>query len=374
MTRDPLSNALRNAAAKYEASYSKTGAHADPGLATRARRRRVGTIAIVSALSLGMLVASGSATAYIFGRDSDSMTDPITPPIPDGYERIVISLPDERGLTSIVDSSDSVLDALTEEGACGAPLPDLADNGPFTLEIASVHLPLPEGMSYTEYREENESAPIDFMVSANLQYDGHTHDSVSVKRLYWVLLRDDGTLVQSVRSWFSWPDTNRGGWYSLDDPFSTIFTDSIPPADCAKQAASPENGDSSYAEGVLVDPGSYSLVGIARVEWSAEATVVHGAESLGYDPAWFNDGWRESIPCRDQVENIQITQDVIALECAPNLYILQMFSPGSQGDDGRGYALVDVPRAFFSSPQKTWYVVSEPYPVEWTGEAVSATP
>ncbi len=369
MTRDPLSNALRTAAAKYEAFYSKAGTHANPELAIRARRRRLGAIAAVSTLSLALIAVSGAAAAYILRGDPATTTNPIAPPVPEGYERVVVPLFDEEGRLWDISSPDPVFEAIIGEGACGSPLPDLGDAGPFEFKIDSVSLPLPEGMSPSQYLGQYGSLPMEYMVSATLSYDGQASGAVDADTFMWVLLDDDGAFVSGLWGGIFDSESFTRGDRSLADPFSMSFPGWVIPEDCAKTVSNLDAYPPTDYREVMLDPGSYSIVAIAKVEWSPVGSVLSGAERLGLNPAWFGKGWREAAPCQDGIDEARRTQDGGVLECLPHLYYRQVFS--YQGLGVGAYAIVDVPDGFLSGPRKTWYVVSEPYPVEWSVEGLT---
>lgn len=360
MTRDPLSDALRDAAVRHEAAYSKAGAHADPGLASRARRRRLGAIAVVSTLSLGLVAASGAAAAYVLQHDRGLTADPIAPPIPDGYERVVVPVPDDNGWVAVDNDWDPVLEASGLYGDCGVPIADLGDSGPFSLEITSVALFAGPTMSA------DDGSPVtDIEATALLSYDGKASGAVHIGINVWAILRDDGTVVQvGVGPMLMDPDYWQGASHPLAEPFSTEVMGWIPTVDCAKVINDPGLAPFPTKREWLLDPGSYSMVAVVKVSWSPAATVVFDGESLGLDPAWFGAGWRDAVPCSDAIAEARRTQNGNAVECAPHLYYQQMFGLASNND----YAIVDVPDGFLSGPRKTWYVVSDPYPFEWPDE------
>ncbi|MBN2176499.1 MAG: hypothetical protein JW722_02450 [Demequinaceae bacterium] len=354
---NPISDALHDLMSSDEAAFR--AAHSGRGLdleprARRARRVRAATRAgLVVASAAVLAISAFSVSAALRGDSTD--TDPIAPPVPEGYERVVIPLPDEDGwVQGFSKSTDPVFEAAGLYGAiCNEPLPDLADAGPFHLEVIST------SPGYTGQRPvEGEWIPTDVMAEATLTYNGSSSGVVATDQSAWILLRSDGTIAQSTGGVISsepMVETN----HSLREAFSTEIEGWLPLIDCAAPPLS-EVSPEGYPPEVLLDAGSYSIISIAKVEWSAAGATVLDANQLGYDPSWFGEDWRDAVPCRDAVAEAKLTQNGNAIECLPHLYYQQFFDFPS----GSQYAIVDVPLGFLDGPRKTWYVVSDPYPFE----------
>jgi hypothetical protein len=354
MNSDPLSKGLHATAERYEDSYSATGARPSVGLASRVLRRRITTIVATSALSLGLVAGSGIAVARILDSAPTDSTDPVAPPVPEGYERVVLPLDIGSMMTITFEPDNSAVTVLEIESlGCDAPFPSMEEGaGPFHLDITSVR------SSFSGYGLTNgqgvESAGF---ITARLSYDGSSDGIVTVSRGFWSLLDSDQQIASTVSSHsgisFSEPTTNLR---RLNAPFSMDIDGIVPLEGCVGiDGGGWDLSDSP--EPVLLDPGSYSVIAMVKVEWSAIGAILLDANQLGYDASWFGEGWQDVVPCRDAIAEAKHAQNGNAIECVPHLYYQQIPNVGN-------YAIVDVPNGFLDGPRKTWYVVSDPYPIE----------
>ncbi|MCJ7827040.1 MAG: hypothetical protein MUP36_02220 [Demequinaceae bacterium] len=357
---NPISDALHNLVSSDEAAFR--AAHSGRGLdleprARRARHTRAATRTGLVVASVAVLTVSAFSISAAVRHDSTE-TDPVAPPVPEGYERLVISLPNDDGWLYVGPGVDPVLEAAGLFGeACNTPLPTLGDGGPFGLEVTSVF------PSYSgEPPAEGEWLSTDIEMLASLTYDGRAGGAVRTYEGAWVLIRDDETITQSTGSGIS-SNSSLQYSYSLGESFSTTMRGWIPLLDCAKYSANDIDWDPwAYPQELMLDPGSYSIIAIAKVEWSASASFLLDSDKLGFDPAWFGEDWRDTAPCRDEIAEAKHTQNGNAIECLPHLYYQQL--PYLSGPSAQDYAIVDVPSDFLDGPRKTWYVVSDPYRIE----------
>jgi hypothetical protein len=247
---------------------------------------------------------------------------------------------------------DPMLEAAGFGGTlCNEPLPILGDDsGPFRLEITSV---VPE--YHGNRPEEGEWLSTDIDIVATLSYEGKSGGAVEFSDGAWALIRDDGMIVQTVGGINPTTLTPQNA-YSLDESFSASTQGWLPLYDCMKSLDT-EWDPINPPEEILLGPGTYSVVAIAQVEWSAQSAILLDADQLGLNASWFGAEWRNVIPCRDAIAEAKSTQNGNAVECMPHLYYQQIRAVGD-------YAIVDVPSDFFDGPRKTWYVVSDPYPIE----------
>jgi len=328
-----------------------------PGMRDRILRRRIirrATQMTMAAALVGIVAVSGLAVARAL-TDDEAREYPVAPPVPSGYERIIVPLNDQPILFEASDSFDSLAQLLAGESPfpCGEPVEIANDpTSPFRLSFSSIVLepspdPADSAIAYIE---------------AAFTYDGTRHGLVDVTGVLPVLL-DDGVSA-SISN-----DEDFGAFSLLAEEF--LVAPDGPPADYSGPLYSAstlmvfpfygcESSDSPAWDDAppLLGPGTYDLVLVTQVTTTPLGILLDNADGLDLDPSWFGSEWTTEAPCTTALEKAGKEQNGNVIECRPNLYYQRVYHANLGVS---AFAIVDVPTEFLSAGEETWIVVSEPH-------------